>query len=200
MAGHIATAGKADWCTPIHLIQAVENVFGGAIDLDPCYNAKGCIFPKKAYDITKGENGLKLPWKGNVFVNPPYGTTYLDPVTNKCFSKARTSDMVNLLPEVAARFTKQSLLDWIKKCVAENTHANVIALIPANVDTKVWQGQVFHWASKICFLKGRVPFVDDKGNSGPAPMACAMVLFSFNAEIEDRFEETFSKLGFVISV
>ncbi len=46
----------------------------GGIDLDPCHDPDpGClVVAELVYDARAGQDGLVLPWKGKVFVNPPY--------------------------------------------------------------------------------------------------------------------------------
>ena len=63
------------WGTPIDIIERARRVMG-SIDLDPCSsNAfNEVVRADKIYSLDdRGEDGLKLPWTGNVFVNPPGG-------------------------------------------------------------------------------------------------------------------------------
>lgn len=56
--------GRTDvWLTPIEIIKNLGDNF----DLDPC----GESFHRTAKQIYT-ENGLIKPWKGNVWLNPPY--------------------------------------------------------------------------------------------------------------------------------
>ncbi len=58
-----------EWATPQLLFNELDAIFGG-FTLDPCAtreNAKCSRF------FTLAENGLKQPWMGKVFMNPPYG-------------------------------------------------------------------------------------------------------------------------------
>ena len=43
----------------------------GVVDLDPCAGPSTYI-GKTNYAIERGEDGLKLPWKGFVYCNPPF--------------------------------------------------------------------------------------------------------------------------------
>jgi hypothetical protein len=68
MSGHHSARMVSDtWITPKHIIDAL-----GPFDLDPCTPD---IMPwdtaKKRY--TKVQDGLKQPWDGFVWLNPPYG-------------------------------------------------------------------------------------------------------------------------------
>lgn len=63
--------GKSNvYLTPPDLIEAL-----GPFDLDPCAAPAPRPWPtaRTHYDITVGQDGLALPWKGLVFCNPPYG-------------------------------------------------------------------------------------------------------------------------------
>lgn len=43
-----------------------------AVDFDPCSNPRSLVRALVAYWLERGENGLKLPWRGTTFINPPY--------------------------------------------------------------------------------------------------------------------------------
>ncbi|MGI0034299.1 MAG: DNA N-6-adenine-methyltransferase [Nitrososphaera sp.] len=70
--GLLAQSGQNDWRTPRKFIAAAIQVLGG-IDLDPASSAEAneTVQAKRFY--TESENGLILPWKGRVWLNPPYG-------------------------------------------------------------------------------------------------------------------------------
>lgn len=58
-----------EWETPQWLFDELSDVYGG-FTLDPCatqQNAKCERF------FTREQDGLKQPWEGKVFCNPPYG-------------------------------------------------------------------------------------------------------------------------------
>lgn len=62
---------KDEWLTPPEIIEKL-----GPFDLDPCApsgmeNGEPWKVANSHYDIN--ENGLKKPWFGRVFCNPPYG-------------------------------------------------------------------------------------------------------------------------------
>jgi phage N-6-adenine-methyltransferase len=70
---HALTSSDSDeWYTPKKYIEAARLVLG-TIDLDPA----SCDFANrtvKAEQIfTEQDDGLKQPWDGNVWLNPPYG-------------------------------------------------------------------------------------------------------------------------------
>ena len=64
----------------------------------------------------------------------------------------------------------REIYDWVKKCSEESKKENtkVVMLIPARTDTKYFHDFIYHKASEIRFLKGRLKFGDSK-NSAPFP-------------------------------
>jgi hypothetical protein len=69
MAEHEPSIGMSDdWFTPPEIFTALELTF----DLDPCSPGPGHWVPaQKIY--TKLDDGLRQPWFGLVFMNPPFG-------------------------------------------------------------------------------------------------------------------------------
>jgi len=64
------------WLTPLPLIRAL-----GSFDLDPC----GAPDHPTANEIWTPEavgDGLSMPWRGRVWLNPPYGRTMADWIRN----------------------------------------------------------------------------------------------------------------------
>lgn len=55
------------WLTPPHILAAL-----GSFDLDPCCPPQ-MPWPTAASMLTEAEDGLKQPWHGRVWLNPPYG-------------------------------------------------------------------------------------------------------------------------------
>ena len=61
------------WGTPSDIVERSRNVMG-SIDLDPCSSVafNEIVQAKQFFSLDdRGENGLELPWQGNIFVNPP---------------------------------------------------------------------------------------------------------------------------------
>jgi len=66
-AGELKTTDT--WLTPRWILDRL-----GMFDLDPCAapSPRPWNTASKHYDITHGKDGLKLPWTGRVWLNPPY--------------------------------------------------------------------------------------------------------------------------------
>lgn len=66
IGGHQSPVNKTDvWLTPPEIIKAL-----GPFDLDPCWSPSP--LPATANDCWQ-KLGLSEPWKGRVWLNPPYG-------------------------------------------------------------------------------------------------------------------------------
>lgn len=69
---HSHDAGKDEWLTPPEVIAAL-----GRFDLDPC-SPVNRPWPTADRHFTIIDNGLKKPWSGRVWCNPPYGAAAAD--------------------------------------------------------------------------------------------------------------------------
>jgi hypothetical protein len=59
-----------EWYTPKYIFNALDITF----DLDPCSPGKDIVpWVPAIKHYTPAEDGLMLPWSGNVWMNPPYG-------------------------------------------------------------------------------------------------------------------------------
>lgn len=57
--------------TPTSFLSKVFDFFHNQIDLDPSSNSKVAPQVPAQLHYTAEENGLSLPWYGNIFCNPP---------------------------------------------------------------------------------------------------------------------------------
>lgn len=58
---------RDEWLTPPYILRAL-----GEFDLDPCASVTR-PWPTAKKHLTAFENGLCAPWRGRVWLNPPYG-------------------------------------------------------------------------------------------------------------------------------
>lgn len=103
----LMSSDGVEWYTPPHIRDAVVSALGGRVDLDPCADPERS-FPA-ADHYTKDDNGLARPWRGHIYMNPPYGRD-IDKWTTK------------LRDELMPR-------GWVREAVA---------LLPARTDTEWW--------------------------------------------------------------
>lgn len=172
-AGRNVHALSRDWGTPPKYIDAVQRVFGGSIDLDPCSNEYSVVGAKTEYRLPE-RDGLYESWDfGTIFVNPPYGSD---------------------------RERGTTIKDWVSRCAtAHNTHnSEVIALVPVATNTRHWKDYIWGRAASICFLYDtRLKFLTNGTPSGKgAPMACAAIYWG-NREL--LFGHVFAEHGAVVN-
>lgn len=131
------------------------------IGLDPCSNPNSLV-PAK-HKIMLPDNGLEAPW------SVEEGITYVNPPYGRAYPA------------------------WVKKALLEHSlyKAQILMLITARPDTRIWQEVIFPGASSICFWGGRLQFV---GAPNPAPFPSALVYFG---EATTAFSLIFGKHGAV---
>ena len=100
------TSDTPEWYTPAHIIEAVVAVLG-TIDLDPCAEPAKRV-PAAAH-FTVEDDGLSQPWRGRVYMNPPYGRG---------------------IGEWVAKLAEEFRYGNVREA---------IALVPARVDTTWWR-------------------------------------------------------------
>lgn len=150
-----------EWYTPAEYTAAVHTLMG-SIDLDPasCETANRVVRARTFY--TKEQDGLRYPWLGRVFLNPPYG-------------------------KVGGR-SNQDL--WSARLLAEYREGRVeeaVLLVNAATDTAWFQRL---WAYPICFVKGRIPFWRPEGSAeSPTHPSAFVYLGQDNERFRDLFRE-----------
>lgn len=74
-------------------------------------------------------------------------------------------------------------ITWINKAYDESlkSASQVVCLIPARPDTRVWHNTIFKNAKAICFIKGRLKFGDSKDS---APFPSALIIFGDDLNCE----------------
>ena len=173
-AGRTVNTLSMSWGTPRKYVDAVREVFGGQIDLDPCSNEFSVVEADVEYRLPNND-GLKESWDfPTIYVNPPYGIDKEHGTTIK---------------------------NWLSHCAHANAEygSEVLALVPVAANTAHWKKYVFTRAAGICFLYDtRLRFLENGRDVGKgAPMACAMVYWGseFN-----RFYDVFIQHGAVVNI
>jgi len=69
IGGHQSPSARSEtWLTPPAILEQL-----GPFDLDPCAAPEPRPWPTASAHYTRRENGLRMPWRGRVWLNPPYG-------------------------------------------------------------------------------------------------------------------------------
>src|SRR5262249_39931176 len=121
-----------EWYTPSRYIDAARSVMG-SIDLDPASCELANSLVKATTYYSQADDGLHLPWHGNVWLNPPYS------------------------PDRSKAAKKRSLIAlWINKLIAEYTHGKVEQAIL--LCTAYAEGSWFQplWNYPICFANHKL--------------------------------------------
>lgn len=120
-------SGDNEWYTPAEYIAAATAVMGG-IDLDPASSAEANKIVGAADWYGPDEDGLAQPWRGRVWLNPPYAQPLVD---RFCLRLAR---------EYAAGQVTEA-------CILVN-----------NATETSWFQALLAPAAAVCFPRGRVKF------------------------------------------
>jgi len=118
-----------EWATPQWLLEELSGEYG-PFDLDPAARAWSACAPRH-YDLDQGEDGLRLPWEGRVFVNPPYGRG-----------------------DIGISWQRKA---WTE--VRAGRAEVVVFLVPARTDTEWWHEFVMPRASEVVLVRGRLRFI-----------------------------------------
>lgn len=173
-AGRNIVSISQTWCTPPKYVEAVREVFGGQIALDPCSNRHSIVRAEVTYQLPD-KDGLRSPWDfPTIYVNPPYG---------------------------ADRSRGTTIKDWLRRCASarKEHHSDVLALVPVATNTKHWKDYVWGVADAVAFLYDtRLKFLVEGQDGGKgAPMSCAMIYWG---EHVTRFDKVFSPFGAVVDL
>jgi ParB family chromosome partitioning protein len=88
--------GDYEWYSPPDVVQAARDVLG-AIDLDPasCDVANTVVQASTFYTIE--QNGLEQPWRGRVYMNPPYRHPEIQQFSEKFAQHAQAGDIQGIV-------------------------------------------------------------------------------------------------------
>lgn len=152
-------AGNNEWYTPAEYIDAAYAVMG-EIDLDPASSeiANQTVGAKKYFTIE--DDGLKMDWYGNVWMNPPYASDLIGRFCTKLVYHAVAGDI-----------------------------KDAIVLVNNATETN-WFYSLIEIASAVVFTKGRVRFLDPEGNPGAPLQGQAIIYIGENINsFIDNFSE-----------
>lgn len=139
----------------------------GAIDCDPASSQLANKTVKADTYHTVESNGLAQKWNGRVWMNPPYS----NPLCGQ-FCEILTSKFIDKEIEQA--------------CVLVN-----------NATETAWFQKMLGAAASICFLEGRVKYLDKTGTPANTPLQGQAVLYFGNRA--KSFSVCFSNAGIVLA-
>jgi hypothetical protein len=136
----------------------------GGIDLDPASSLEAQQRVQAARYFTAVDNGLLQASSGRVFLNPPYSQPLIEHFA------------IRLVNEVQAGHVREAIL-----------------LTLNNTETK-WFDAAGSAATALCLPKGRIKFVDARGQLVAPPQG--QVFLYFGGQVE-RFREVFRLFGII---
>lgn len=139
-------SGNNEWYTPRPFIDAARGAMG-TIHTDPASSAIANKTVGAETFYTTEDDGLTKPWKGNVWMNPPYA----QPLVAQ-FSEA-----------VSEKFDTKEIKS---ACVLVN-----------NATETAWFQRMLMSAAAVCFLRSRVRFLDPFGEPSGAPLQGQAVIY-----------------------
>lgn len=128
-----------EWFTPARIIEAAREAMGG-IDLDPasCKEANETVKAARLFD--KWDDGLRQPWSGKVWVNPPFSNGMPRLFCKKAMAEVdlgRVDQVCILLPMPLHAQWFFDLTRWCSViCLCEDKvrfHGKCLETIPATV-------------------------------------------------------------------
>jgi DNA N-6-adenine-methyltransferase (Dam) len=136
----------------------------GTIDLDPASSHDAQQTVQAARFYTAQENGLARAWYGRMFLNPPYAQPLIELFITRLVEEFRVG------------------------------HVSEAILLTNNSTETHWFRTAEAAASRLCFTKKRIPFVDTQGHR--VSPTNGNVFFYFGAQ-EARFREVFQAFGVI---
>jgi len=161
---------STEWYTPARYIEAARDVLGG-IDLDPasCPEANETVQADEIF--TREDDGLRKPWSGRIWLNPPYGR------------RDGTNE------------SNQSV--WSRRLLEtyETGDVEAAVLLVNAVPDRGWFQPL--WGHPICFCDARIRFIAPNGEPQKNPThGNAFVYFGSN---ERTFRDRFAEFGPVVT-
>lgn len=140
----------------------------GGIDLDPASSDKANETVGASKYYTTDDDGLRHSWRGRVWMNPPYSQPLIG-----LFCSGLRSELESGAVTQAITLTN-------------------------NATETAWFADLLANAAAVCFIRGRVRFLDRDGNATGAPLQGQAVVYS--GPNIDGFAREFGKFGAVLYV
>lgn len=157
-----------DWYTHPDVIEAVRELFGGSIDLDPfsCQEANRTVRATRFF--TAEVDGLINSWHGKLLINPPWG------------GSGNTS-------------VKRRAVQKLIRSYDDGSVTEAVAVLNANATTTKWFAPLF--AFPMCFPAYRIPHYGP-GNAGGSPNSGTVLIYL--GQHVRQFAHIFSRFGNIV--
>lgn len=156
---------SVEWYTPAENIEIARQVLG-QIDLDPASNPLAQTWIQADTFYTQNDDGLKQPWFGLVWCNPPYGS-----------------------PEVRLMARK-----FLERGIAEYEAGTIQgAVFLLNRSGAKWYRLCLKQVTAVCQVYNRICFIDQDGKQQKSPRYYND--FVYLGTESARFKQVFSAIG-----
>jgi len=119
----------------------------GDIDVDPASSDIANQIVKAKKYYTINDNGLTKPWSGRVWMNPPYSQPLINEFSQTFVDKYNSGEIK-------------------EACVLTN-----------NATETIWLQVLLSICDQVCFIKGRIKFIDVKGMTRLSPLQGQLILY-----------------------
>jgi ParB family chromosome partitioning protein len=154
---HTQLTGEYEWYTPGEYLDAAREVLGG-IDLDPASSEGAQRVVRAARYYTAETDGLAQPWRGRVWLNPPYARGLIENFVDKLLAEHQAGNV----PEA-------------------------VLLVENRTDTRWFHG-LAKQAAAVCFTLGRIQFRRPDGTGeNPITGSCFVYLGSNPSRFAEIF-------------
>lgn len=140
----------------------------GGIDTDPASSEIANRTVGATVYYTEKTDGRSHEWHGRVWMNPPYAQPLIGDFCTK------------LVAEIDAGRVEQA-------CVLVN-----------NATDTAWFHDLFSRCAAVCFVRGRIKFIDIQGNASGSPLQGQAIVYF--GGLVDEFVDSFSTFGKVLIV
>lgn len=157
------SSATSEWATPKWLFDKLNLVFNFKLDVAASAEHHLCSDYYEAGGV--GDALLRHNrWDKTFFCNPPYGNA-VNPCKPGCTKEHKNRNGRHAVVYEAG------CLDFVAKGIDQVREHKVtgVYLVPARTDTE-WFSRLWHAASAVTFIKGRLAYGDDpKGDVAPFP-------------------------------
>ena len=132
----------------------------GGIDCDPASSAEANQLVRATTYYTAEQDGLTRPWQGRVWLNPPYALALITQFCNKLAESVETGAVSEAI------------------------------VLTNNATETIWGQGLLALAAAVCFLKGRIRFINAAGEQPAGAPLQGQMLTYVGRDVEKFRDET----------